>query len=321
MLVLVLSGPTAVGKSDLGLQLARRLGGEILCADSMQVYRLLDIGTAKPTAAERAQVPHHLLDLVYPDEPFSAAQYAEACREAIGRVHALGRLPIVIGGTGLYIRAALRPFLFPDAGGRPELRARLQTFAEANGPAALHARLQTLDPDAAARIHPHDVRRVIRALEVQEATGRPISAWQREAEGSSPYDLIHLCLTREREELYERIEARTECMLAEGFTEEVGRLLQAGYGRQLPPMQGLGYRELAAHLQGDCPLPEAVATIKQRTRHYAKRQLTWFRHERDVHWLNLTSRQKEWAIEEILSLLAGRWKDSSNISEQPDICT
>lgn len=312
MRVLVLAGPTAVGKSDLALDLARKTGGEILCADSMQVYRLMEIGTAKPTAAERALVRHHLLDLVYPDEPFSAAQYAEAFREAVRGVDERGKLPIVVGGTGLYIRAALRPFLFPDAGCRPEIRARLQEFAKTDGAAALHARLAAVDPAAAARIHPHDIRRAIRALEVHEATGRPISAWQREPEPDTPYDALYICLSRGREELYARIEARADRMMADGFAGEVENLLAAGFGRDLPAMQGLGYRELGAYLHGECSLAQAVAELKKRTRNYAKRQLTWFRHERDTIWLDLSTRSPAEAASEILRLLAGRRKGPSN---------
>ena len=312
MLLLILAGPTAVGKSELALSLARRLGGEIISADSMQVYRGMDIGTAKPTPAERALVPHHLIDLVYPDEPFSAARYAEKFAKAAAGVAGRGRLPIVVGGTGLYIRAAVRPFLFPDAGARPGLRAELARLAAEIGPQALHLRLAAVDPEAAERIHPNDLRRIIRALEVYEATGRPISAWQRLFARRQPYETVFVCLTRERGELYRRIEARTERMIAAGFVEEVKSLLAAGYGRELPSMQGLGYRELCSYLHGECSLAEAVERIKKRTRHYAKRQLTWFRREPVSLWLDLTISSAEEAQAQILRLLAGRWEGPSN---------
>lgn len=312
MLLLILAGPTAVGKSELALSLAQRIGGEIVSADSMQVYRLMDIGTAKPTPAERALVPHHLIDLVYPDEPFSAARYAEEFAKVAAEVAGRGRLPIVVGGTGLYIRAAVRPFLFPDAGARPELRAGLARLAEEISPQALHLRLAEVDPEAAERIHPNDLRRIIRALEVYEATGRPISAWQRLFVQRRPYETVFVCLTRERGELYRRIEARAEKMIAAGLVEEVKSLLAAGYGRELPPMQGLGYREICSYLHGECTLAEAVEIMKKRTRHYAKRQLTWFRREPVELWLDLTLSPEEEARAQILRLLAGRWERSSN---------
>lgn len=310
--VLVLAGPTAVGKSDLGLALAARLGGEILAADSMQVYRRMDIGTAKPSPSERARVPHHLIDLVDPDEPFSAAAYTEAFRAAVDGVGRRGRLPIVVGGTGLYIRAAVKPFLFPDAGARPEIRARLALEAEESGPRHLHERLARLDPAAAAAIHPNDRRRLIRALEVIEATGRTISAWRNEHPPVEPYDLLYLVLNRDRAELYARIERRTDLMMEQGFLAEVSSLLAAGYRSDLPSMQGLGYRELCLHLAGRCSLEESVAAIKRRTRNYAKRQLTWFRAEPEASWLDLSGKTPEESTGEILRLLAGRWKEPSN---------
>lgn len=302
-----------MGKSDLALELAEELGAEILCADSMQVYKRMDIGTAKPTSDERARVPHHLLDLVYPDQPFSAARYAEAFGRAAAEVHGRGRLPLVVGGTGLYIRSAVRPFLFPDVGARPEIRGQLAAQAQIIGPAGLHARLTIADPTAAAAIHPNDLRRIIRALEVYESTGRPISAWREEHRGScSDYDPIYVCLTRDRAELYRRIDLRTDRMIAAGFPDEVRTLLEAGYGRDLPSMQGLGYRELAACLGGESTLAGAIEEIKRRTRNYAKRQLTWFRHEPDLQWLDLSRHTVASARMEILRLLAGRWQASSN---------
>lgn len=312
MRLLILAGPTAVGKSELGMLLAERLGGEILAADSMQVYRLMDIGTAKPTPEERARIPHHLLDLVYPDEPFSAAAYARAFAAAAADVAGRGRLPIVVGGTGLYIRAAVRQLLFPDIGARPELRERLKKEAAAVGKAELHRRLALVDPEAAARIHPNDLFRTIRALEVYEATGRPITAWQRDERRSSPYEAVFLGLARERAELYQRIDARADAMMAQGFPGEVESLLARGYSPDLPPMQGLGYRELCAYFGGRCGWDEAVAEIKKRTRNYAKRQLTWFRREPDLSWIDLTGKGIDAAAGEILRLLAGRWESPSN---------
>ncbi|MGE5598890.1 MAG: tRNA (adenosine(37)-N6)-dimethylallyltransferase MiaA [Bacteroidota bacterium] len=312
MRIVILAGPTAVGKSDLGLALSQSLGGEILAADSMQVYRRMNIGTAKPTAEEQALVPHHLLDLVEPDQSYNAARYAEDFHRAAADVTRRGRLPVVVGGTGLYIRAALYRFLFPEIGRRPEIRSRLQNEADAAGPEALHARLRMVDPEAAARIHPRDARRIVRALEVYEESGRPISAWQRENKASSPYDAVYLYLTRERRELYRRIEARTDQMLAAGFLQEVESLLAMGFDRRLPAMQGIGYRELGAYLAGEMTLPAAVELIKRRTRNYAKRQMTWFRHEPDACPLILSGKSTDAALTEILRLLAGRWGPPSN---------
>ncbi|MGE5529313.1 MAG: tRNA (adenosine(37)-N6)-dimethylallyltransferase MiaA [Patescibacteria group bacterium] len=312
MRVLILAGPTAVGKSELGLALAERLGAEILCADSMQVYKYLDVGTAKPTAAERARIPHHLLDLVYPDEPFSAARYVQEFEQARAAVAARGRLPLLVGGTGLYIRAAVRPFLFPEAGRRPEVRARLNAEAQ-EAPGALYERLKNVDPEAARRIHRHDLRRLVRALEVFETTGRPISELQRaRAMPEKDGEPLFVCLTRDRAELYGRIEARTDAMMAMGFLDEVRSLAARGYGRGLPSLQGLGYRELYAYLHGECSLADAVAEIKRRTRNYAKRQLTWFRREAGTIWFDLSALPAEKVLEEILRLLAGRWEGPSN---------
>jgi len=312
LLVLVLTGPTAVGKSELALELAGLLEGEILAVDSMQVYRRMDIGTAKPTPTERSLVPHHLIDLYDPDQPFSAALYAELFQQAAAAVSGRGHLPIMVGGTGLYIRAAVRPFLFPEIGSQPEIRARLAALSATLGRAELHHRLAAVDPVAAVRIHPNDSRRVIRALEVFEATGRPISAWQQEHTQPSLFDPVFICLTRDRADLYRRIENRVDRMIADGFVGEVRSLLAAGYGRGLPAMQGLGYRELAAYLAGECSLPQATAEIKRLTRNYAKRQLTWFRHEPGLTWYDLSVLSSDTVRREILRTLAGRRPAPSN---------
>ena len=274
---------------------------------------MMDIGTAKPSAEERALVPHHLLDLVEPDEQFSAARYATLFKDCLAEISARGRLPIVVGGTGLYIRAAVRPFLFPDAGARPEVRAQLLALAEEESPGRLHDMLMTVDPEAAAKIHPNDIRRTVRALEVHKTTGRPISEWQRSMSQPPAEDTIFVVLTRERAELYARIDARAELMIAAGFLDEVGLLLQKGYGPELPAMQGLGYREFCRHLTGACPFSDAVDEWKKRTRNYAKRQLTWFRHESGVVWFDLTNYGADSVQAEILHLLEGRWEGPSNM--------
>jgi tRNA dimethylallyltransferase len=300
--VAVLVGPTAVGKTAAAVHLARRLGGEIVNADSLQVYRELDIGTAKPTPAERTLAPHNLVDIVAPDEPYDAARYAREARQVIAALHARRVLPLVVGGTGLYIKALLHG-IFREGEAAPEVRERLKAELHSRGLAALHARLQELDPVTAQRLPPGDGYRIVRALEVMEATGRPLSALHG-AHGfrERPYATLKLGLSLPRPELYARIEARVEAMLAAGWLEEVRRLL-ARYGPELKPLKSLGYRRLVAFLQGEVDWEETVAGIKQDTRRYAKRQLTWFRADPEVKWFHpeqtealLSLVQRFWAV-------------------------
>ena len=282
--VIVVCGPTAVGKTAAGIALAQALGGEVVGADSMQVYRFMDIGTAKPTAAERAAAPHHLIDVVDPDEGFDAARYAELGREAVFALHRRGKVPVVVGGTGLYVKALLHG-LFAAGGQDPELRRRLRAEAESLGAAALHARLARCDPAGAARLHPNDTLRVLRALEVFETTGRPIAELQREHRfAASPFTALKIGLTLPREALYARIERRVDAMLAAGFEEEVRGLLRSGYGPELRPMQSIGYSHMAALIGGRLSRAECVRTLKRDTRRFAKRQLTWFRPDPDIVW-------------------------------------
>jgi tRNA dimethylallyltransferase len=281
--VAVLVGPTAVGKTAAAVHLARRLGAEIVNADSLQVYRELDIGTAKPTSAERALAPHHLVDIVSPNEPYDAARYTREARQVIAELHARGVLPLVVGGTGLYIKALLHG-IFAEGKAAPEVRERLRAELPAQGLAALYARLQDLDPETAQRLPPGDAYRIVRALEVMEATGRPLSVLYGEhGFRDRPYETVKLGLSFPRPELYARIEARVEAMLAAGWLEEVHRLL-ARYGPDLKPLKSLGYRRLVEFLQGGADWEETVARIKQDTRRYAKRQLTWFRADPEVRW-------------------------------------
>jgi tRNA dimethylallyltransferase len=275
--VVAILGPTASGKSALGLALAQQLGGEILCCDSMQVYRGLDVGTAKPTAAEQALVPHHLLDLVSPAEPFHAARWAGLARQSIAEVTARGRLPIIVGGTGLYHRALVRG-LFQAPPSDAAIRARHEAEAAALGVPALHARLQGIDPMAAARILPNDLLRISRALEVYEQTGVPLSELHRRAQPPAPLQLFALVLDPALPELRRRIEARVDDMVAQGFVDEVRRLHAAGFAATRA-LAGLGYRQLGLHLEGRASLAEAVAETKRATVAYARRQRTWFRKE------------------------------------------
>jgi tRNA dimethylallyltransferase len=275
--VVAVLGPTAAGKSALGLLLAIELEGEILCCDSMQVYRGMDVGTGKPTAAEQARVPHHLLDLVDPGEPFHAARWAEHARTAIAAITARGRLPIIVGGTGLYFRALVQG-LFEAPPSDPEIRRRHEEESRAQGVPALHQRLGTIDPEAAARIMPNDLLRISRALEVHEQTGVPLSVLQRQAAPPVPLDLHTIVLDPPLPLLRPAIEARVDAMMAAGFLEEVAALRRAGFGGARA-LGGLGYRQLGAHLDGALSLPDAVAATKRDTAMYARRQRTWFRKE------------------------------------------
>ncbi|HEV2237645.1 MAG TPA: tRNA (adenosine(37)-N6)-dimethylallyltransferase MiaA [Ktedonobacterales bacterium] len=282
--LLVVVGPTASGKTALALALAERFGGEIINADSRQIYRLMAIGTAKPSAAERARVPHHLLDLAWPDESFTLAQYQAAATAAIADVWARGRLPLLVGGTGLYVRAVVDGLAIPAVAPRPELRAELEAEARQRGPAALHARLAALDPAGAATIDAANTRRLIRALEVCLVTGRPFSE-QRGAR-PTPYDPLPLGLNTARERLYAWADARVDAMLAAGLLDEVRTLVGRGYAWSLPALSSLGYHELGAHLRGELTLAEATARLRLATHALIRRQLTWFRPDARIRWLD-----------------------------------
>lgn len=277
-LLIVLSGPTASGKSGLALALARRFPVEIVNADSLQVYRYLDIGTAKPTSDERGEVPHHLIDVADPDEPYDAGRYVREAERAIDGIRARGKVPLLVGGTGMYIRALLRGLdpLPRD----PRVREELARRWASEGGAALHAELARIDPETAARVHPSDRFRVVRALEIAAVSGIPPSraraAWSA---GDAKHGCLFLALWPDRETLYRRIDARTEEMFRRGLTEEVRGLLARGYGRSLKPMTALGYRHAVAHLLDGVPLPETVEGVKRDTRRYAKRQVTWLSSE------------------------------------------
>ena len=275
-------GPTAVGKTAISLQLAQQFGGEIVSADSRQIYRGLDIGTDKADSATRAAIPHHLIDVVAPDEVLTLAEYQRLAYAAINDIHRRGRLPLLVGGTGLYVRAVLEGLGIPEVAPDEALRAEL----EAEGAEALHARLAALDPVAAGRIDARNVRRVIRALEVCIATGRPISELQ--AATPPPYRTLRIGLTRPRAALYARIDQRVDEMLARGLLAETQRLLDAGYSPQLPALTGLGYRQMIQYLHGEASYDEAVAAIKQQTRRFVRQQYTWFRlDDPRIRWLDL----------------------------------
>jgi tRNA dimethylallyltransferase len=282
--VVIITGPTAVGKSGLAHRLAQALGGEIINADSMQVYRLMDIGTAKPSLRERQEVPYHLIDIIDPDQPFDASMFRSRASAVVRDLQERKKPTLVVGGTGLYLRVLQRG-IFSCPTSNPEIRKRLKQKASEEGPESLWTRLKEEDPIAAERIHPRDTFRVIRALEVWEMTGQPISQWQLwDREGDSEFNLLWIGLTLDRKVLYQRINERVEAMLAQGFLEEVRTLLNSGYSSDLNSMKSLGYRHLAGVLQGLGTLEEAKEKIKRDTRHYAKRQLTWLSKESNLKW-------------------------------------
>jgi len=290
--LLVIVGPTAVGKTALAIELGQRLGGEVISADSRQIYRGMDIGTAKATPAERAALPHHLIDIVDPDEELTLAVYQRLAADKIAEVWARGHVPMLVGGTGLYVRAVTEGWTVPEVPPNVALRNSLGQEAALLGHQALHARLAAVDPVAAARIDARNVRRVIRALEVYDQTGTPISALQRkEAPG---YAMFTLGLTMPRELLYRRIDERVDRMMAEGLVAEVRALMGRGYGEDLPSMSGLGYRQIVQHLRGEVTCDEAVLLIKKHTRRFVRQQYNWFRlGDPGIHWFDMPVDDRE----------------------------
>ena len=284
--MVAIGGPTATGKTALSVALAKEFGGEVINADSMQIYRGLDIGTAKPTAEERQGIPHHLMDFLPPEAPYSVADFTAAAAPLIEQLNSAGKLPIVTGGTGLYITSLMKGTAFAPEKTDPAIRARLQTEADEQGSAALYARLQQIDPAYAEKLHPNNLPRVIRALELFEATGRRMSEQQRAALAAEPpYRSLCICLTcRDRAELYRRIDRRVDSMLQNGVLEEA-KLVYDNREIYRTAAQAIGYKEFFPYFAGEMPLNDCTNRLKQATRNYAKRQLTWFRHQADGVWL------------------------------------
>lgn len=283
--IVAVVGPTAVGKSRLGLRLAEELGGEIVSADALQAYRGFDIGTAKPAPEERRRVPHHLLDVLEPHERYSAGEFARRAREAIAEIESRGRLPLVVGGSGLYLRA-LFSGISPVPPGDPEVRAALRERLRQEGLPALVEELRRVDPETAARLAPGDTQRVLRALEVAQVSGRPLASWiASQPFGKQRVSAIAIGLTLPRPILYDEIAARVDRMVRQGWVAEVAGLLGRGVDPRLPAFQAIGYRQLVLHVTGEWSLERAVSETVKETRRYAKRQETWFRKEPDVTWL------------------------------------
>jgi tRNA dimethylallyltransferase len=285
--LLVLIGPTAVGKTRMSLDIAKYWNAEIISGDSMQVYRGMDIGTAKIPLDEREGIPHHLIDICEPEESYSAADFQAGAIKVIDQIAGRGRLPFIVGGTGLYVESVCYQYQFAEIGSDEAFRQEQEQYAAANGAEALHRRLAEIDPPAAERLHPNDLRRVIRALEVYHLTGQTFSEQQAGQKKDSPYELCIIGLTMDRAELYRRIEQRVDIMIEQGLVEEVKRLMERDLPPQAVAMQGLGYKEIADYLHGNCSLAAAVERLKRDTRRFAKRQLSWFRHMDDIHWIDM----------------------------------
>lgn len=311
--VIVIVGPTAVGKTKLSIELAKRFFGEIINGDAMQVYSGLDIGTAKIRAEEAQGVPHHLIDIRQPEEPYTVAEFQKDARRKISELTHRGKMPVIAGGTGLYIKAALYDYKFSMARADASLRTALLQLAERAGADALHARLKKVDPVSAARIHPHNVKRVIRALEVYRQTGKPFSQMQNRTEVRALYDAIVIGLTMDRPLLYQRINDRVEKMIEKGLVDEVRRLYDRGI-RTAQAVQAIGYKEFYPYFDGLITLPQAIETLKKNSRHYAKRQFTWFRRQMDVQWFDMTDSLVHFSkkVEEITAFVTSRLTGGEN---------
>ena len=284
--LIILTGPTAVGKTKASIGLAKAIGGEIISADSMQVYRHMDIGSAKITKEEMADVPHYLIDVLEPEEEFHVVRFQQMAKVAMTDIYSRGKIPIIVGGTGFYIQALLYDIDFTENEGDSVYREKLEALAKEKGAAYLHGQLAMVDPKSAEEIHANNIKRVIRALEFYHQTGQKISEHnERERQKESPYQFCYFVLNDRRECLYERIDQRVDQMIRNGLVQEVQTLKERGCTKQMVSMQGLGYKEIFSYLEGDCSLEEAVYIIKRDTRHFAKRQLTWFKRERDVIWV------------------------------------
>lgn len=285
--LIVLTGPTAVGKTKLSIALAKAVNGEIISADSMQVYKYMDIGSAKIREEEMQGIRHYLVDELLPEEEFHIVRFQQMAKTAMEEIYAKGKIPILVGGTGFYIQAVTRDIDFTEAEQDDGYRKELEALASEKGNEYLHRMLEKVDPKSAEEIHANNVKRVIRALEFYHQNHTPISSHnQEQKEHTSPYNLVYFVLNAPRELLYERIDKRVDEMLEEGLVDEVRRLKEMGYHKGMVSMQGLGYKEILSYLEGEYPLEEAVRILKRDTRHFAKRQLTWFRREPEVTWVN-----------------------------------
>lgn len=311
--IVVLTGPTAVGKTELSIQLAKVIGGEIISADSMQVYKHMDVGSAKITPEEMDGVRHYLVDELEPFDEFHVVKFQEYAQKYLNEIYAHGKIPIIAGGTGFYIQALLNDIDFTEQESDSAYRKELEALAEEHGNQYLHDRLKEVDPESAEAIHPNNRKRVIRALEFYQETGRKISEHNaKEQMRTSPYNFAYFVLNDERSHLYKRIDARVDKMIEDGLEAEVRRLKEMGCTKDMVAMQGIGYKEMLSYLDGSYSLEEAVCIIKRETRHFAKRQITWFKRERDVIWLN--KNEFDYKNEAILAYMIKILKEKAIIS-------
>lgn len=311
--IVVLTGPTAVGKTELSIQLAKVIGGEIISADSMQVYKHMDVGSAKITPEEMDGVRHYLVDELEPFDEFHVVKFQEYAQKYLNEIYAHGKIPIIAGGTGFYIQALLNDIDFTEQESDSAYRKELEALAEEHGNQYLHDRLKEVDPESAEAIHPNNRKRVIRALEFYQETGRKISEHNaKEQMRTSPYNFAYFVLNDERSHLYKRIDARVDKMIEDGLEAEVRRLKEMGCTKDMVAMQGIGYKEMLSYLDGSYSLEEAVYIIKRETRHFAKRQITWFKRERDVIWLN--KNEFDYKNEAILAYMIKILKEKTIIS-------
>lgn len=302
--LIVIAGPTASGKTDTAISLSKKIGGEIISADSMQVYKYMNIGTAKPTKEEMQNIPHYLIDELYPNEEFNVMIFQKKAKEYMKEIYKKNKIPIIAGGTGFYINALINNIDFISTVSDESYRIQLYDFAKIHGANALHKKLQEIDSVSADTIHENNIKRVARAIEFYHLTGRKFSEYnEEEKKKQSPYNVAFIILNMEREKLYERINLRVNKMIEQGLVEEVKNLLEKGYSPNLVSMQGLGYKEIVPYIEGKTTLEQAVEQLKQSTRHFAKRQLTWFRRQTDGLWLDLTNTSKECIINYICDYL------------------
>ncbi len=306
--LIVLTGPTAVGKTELSIELAKKVNGSIISADSMQVYRHMDIGSAKIRSEEMQGIPHYLIDTFEPEEEFHVVKFQEYAQKYMEEIYAQGRIPIIAGGTGFYIQALLYDIDFTEEEEDTRYRRKLEQFAKEHGAYALHEKLKAVDEKSANEIHENNVKRVIRALEFHHLSGKKISEHnEQERQKESPYTFAYFVLNDERDRLYRRINQRVDIMMEQGLVDEVQKLKNMGYHKKMVSMQGLGYKEILEYLEGECSLEEAVYRIKRDTRHFAKRQLTWFRREREVIWVN--KQEFEYDNDKILTYMMSELKN------------
>ncbi|TYR81076.1 tRNA (adenosine(37)-N6)-dimethylallyltransferase MiaA [Priestia megaterium] len=309
--LIVIIGPTAVGKTKLSIELAKKLNAEIISGDSMQIYKQMDIGTAKVTKEEMQGIPHHLIDIKEPTESFSVAEFQEIVRKKINEIHQRNKIPMIVGGTGLYIQSVVYDYQFTETPSDDSFRERMEVFINEHGIDPLYEKLQQIDPASANSIHKNNHRRVIRALEVYEATGKKFSEYINEQSAELLYDVTLIGLTMERDVLYNRINERVDIMMETGLLEEVKSLYNKGI-RDVQSVQAIGYKELYAYFDGKCTLEEAVNQLKMNSRRYAKRQLTWFRNKMPVEWFEMDVDKFLEKFNEIFTYIAGKMKEEAN---------